>query len=204
MKPRTVSLVLALGLFALALWMAFKPRPAPPAPPVTVPQGGEPVVVVPPPPVVPPSDSPAPAASVAITASTLSTPPTATLSSPYATSAPPTLADQNPASATTDDPVPRDARIDEGKVRLMLRDYHTLTGGNPVGTNAEIMRAVMGGNPKQATLGPPEGMSLNGSGELVDQWGTPYFFHQISGDVTEIRSAGPDKRLWTGDDVVTW
>ena len=89
------------------------------------------------------------------------------------------------------------------KVRSMLRDYRTLYHENPVGTNAEIMKAVMGGNPKQAQLGPPEGQSLSANGELVDRWGTPYFFHQLSSELMEIRSAGPDKTLWTSDDIVT-
>lgn len=88
------------------------------------------------------------------------------------------------------------------KVGLMLRDYRTLMGTNPVGTNAEIMQAVMGGNPKGARLGPPDGQSLNAQGELVDRWGTPYFFHQLSGTSMDIRSAGPDKIMWTPDDLV--
>lgn len=95
------------------------------------------------------------------------------------------------------------AAIELDKVRLMLRDYRTLYHENPVGTNAEIMKAVMGGNPKQAQLGPPEGQSMSADGQLVDRWGTPYFFHQLSSDLMEIRSAGPDKTLWTSDDIVT-
>jgi hypothetical protein len=32
----------------------------------------------------------------------------------------------------------------------------------------------------------------------------PYFFHQLSGDEMEIRTAGADRRLWTaGDRVLT-
>jgi len=95
------------------------------------------------------------------------------------------------------------ALIEVDKVSLMIRDYRTIAGENPVGTNAEIMAAVMGGNPKQATLGPPEGMGLNENGELIDRWGTPYFFHQLSRDQMEIRSAGADKVMWTDDDAVT-
>ena len=57
------------------------------------------------------------------------------------------------------------------KVSLMIRDFRTLDGTNPVGTNAEIMKAVMGGNFKRAMLGPPEGQNLNANGELVDRWG---------------------------------
>ena len=88
------------------------------------------------------------------------------------------------------------------KVSLMLRDYRTLMGENPVGSNAEIMQAVMGGNPRGARLGPPEGQNINANGELVDAWGTPYFFHQLSADHMEIRSAGPDLKMWTDDDIV--
>src|SRR6188768_1932073 len=50
------------------------------------------------------------------------------------------------------------AMIEVDKVSLMIRDYRTIADENPVGTNAEIMAAVMGGNRRQAKLGPPEGM----------------------------------------------
>jgi hypothetical protein len=89
------------------------------------------------------------------------------------------------------------------KVQTMLRDYRTRMGENPVGSNAEIMRAVMGGNPAQAHLGPPPGLFLNESGELMDPWGTPLFFHQESAKSMEVRSAGPDRKLWTTDDLLS-
>lgn len=89
-----------------------------------------------------------------------------------------------------------------GKVQAMLRDYRTRMGQNPVGSNAEIMQALMGRNPANARLGPPGGQTLNEQGELVDQWGTPYFFHQNSKDSMEIRSAGPDRKMWTTDDLI--
>jgi hypothetical protein len=43
---------------------------------------------------------------------------------------------------------------------------------------------------------------VNEKKELCDNWGTPYFFHQLSASVMEIRSAGEDKTLWTADDIV--
>lgn len=94
-------------------------------------------------------------------------------------------------------------RSDLERVRSMIRDYRSLAGENPVGTNAEIMQAMRGGNKKGARLGPPEGQKLNGGGELLDRWGTPYFFHQLSKTDMEIRSAGPDRMMWTADDHVT-
>lgn len=91
------------------------------------------------------------------------------------------------------------AQIDN--ISLMLRDYRTIVGDNPVGSNAEIVKAVNGGNPRGARLGPPEGMTLNASGELVDSWGTPFFFHQMSATHMDITSAGPDRKFDTADDV---
>lgn len=99
-------------------------------------------------------------------------------------------------------PADPEATIEADKVSLMLRDYRTLFQENPVGTNAEIMKSIMAGNPKQAVLGPPEGQKLNAKGELLDKWGTPYFFHQLSAKQMEIHSAGPDKIMWNGDDIV--
>ncbi len=95
------------------------------------------------------------------------------------------------------------SEIDMDKITLMLRDYRTITGENPVGTNAEIMKSIMGGNPKGAMLGPPKGQSMNGNGELIDRWGTPYFFHQLTKDLMEIHSAGPDQKMWTEDDLIS-
>jgi hypothetical protein len=94
------------------------------------------------------------------------------------------------------------ARNDTENIGLMLRDFRTVQGENPTGTNAEIMKAVMGGNKKGAQLGPPTGMALNQEGELVDRWGTPFFFHAQSGTEMEVRSAGPDRKLYTSDDII--
>jgi hypothetical protein len=88
-------------------------------------------------------------------------------------------------------------------MRLTFRHYTSMFGGNPVGTNPEITAALNGKNPKQANfIDSDAGMRINANGELVDPWGTPYFFHQLSGTVMEIHSAGPDRILWTADDLV--
>ncbi len=105
------------------------------------------------------------------------------------------------AAASRSEPIV-DGRAELDGVQFMLRDFRTRIGENPVGSNAEIMRSLMGGNEAKAFLGPPPGQSLNADGELVDRWGTPYFFHQLSKNSMEVRSAGPDRRLWTSDDLV--
>src|SRR6267378_2100064 len=88
-------------------------------------------------------------------------------------------------------------------MRSVVRDYGARFGGNPVGNNREITAKLNGGNPKQIVfLKEDDGMRINQRGELVDNWGTPFFFHQISGTEMEIRSAGPDRKMWTADDLV--
>ena len=87
-------------------------------------------------------------------------------------------------------------------MRTVIRQYGSTFGGNPVGTNEEITRALQGHNPKQINFLKADGNRVNASGELVDVWGTPYFFHQLSGTEMEIHSAGPDRRMWTADDLV--
>lgn len=88
-------------------------------------------------------------------------------------------------------------------VRRVFRDYAARFGGNPVGTNPEITRALDGGNPRQVHfLDEEAGVRVNEKGELVDPWGVPFFLHQLSAKEMEIRSAGPDQRMWTDDDLV--
>jgi hypothetical protein len=89
-------------------------------------------------------------------------------------------------------------------MRITINQYGSMFGGNPVGTNPEITRALNGDNPKQVRfIKEDSGLRINGRGELVDYWGTPFFFHQLSGTAMEIHSAGPDRLMWTTDDLVT-
>jgi len=90
---------------------------------------------------------------------------------------------------------------DIGQLQFIFRDFRLMVGGNPVGNNAEIVKALLGRNPKKITLELPQGHRLNDDGELLDPWGTPYFFHQLSSKEMEIRCAGPDQIMWNEDDI---
>ena len=89
------------------------------------------------------------------------------------------------------------------KTRVVIHNYHAAFGENPVGTNPEITAALKGKNPKQINFVEDSGLRVNEKGELIDGYGTPFFFHQISGQEMEIRSAGQDHVMWTADDLVT-
>ena len=80
-----------------------------------------------------------------------------------------------------------------------LRAYRAGIGENPIGTNAEITKALTGTNARKANFG--DDLKIK-DGQIIDRWGHPYFFHQLSSSEMEIRSAGPDGVMWTKDDEV--
>ena len=93
---------------------------------------------------------------------------------------------------------------DFSHLELLLSQYRKHLGaGNPVGDNAEITAALLGRNAKGIALLPSSGPFIDSQGRLLDRWGTPYFFHAISGEHMQIHSAGPDRKLHTDDDVLS-
>jgi len=105
------------------------------------------------------------------------------------------LADRLNAPGAT---IQADLRVVAGLIDAYRSNFHE----NPVGTNAEITAALMGRNHLLLALVPQNHPAVNLKGELCDRWGRPFFFHQLSGTQMEIRSSGPDRKLWTDDDVV--
>ncbi|HVS51623.1 MAG TPA: hypothetical protein VHD62_04650 [Opitutaceae bacterium] len=96
-----------------------------------------------------------------------------------------------------------DIRADLRIVAGLLEAFRTNFphDGNPVGENVEITAALAGKNSLRFGFLPPNHPAIDADGELCDRWGTPFFFHALSGTRMEIRSAGPDKKLYTADDV---
>lgn len=114
---------------------------------------------------------------------------------------PPPEGARSPLADQLNDPR-RTARDDVLAVAEILANYREALDQLPVGTNAEITAALAGDNPRAHTPLPADSAAISPGGELSDRWGTPYFFHQISRDLVEVRSAGPDHKHFTADDVV--
>lgn len=91
---------------------------------------------------------------------------------------------------------PQDLEI----VNELLGLYQRATGAHPSGDNADITAALVGSGPEGVFLA--RSAPALRDGQLMDRWGTPYWFHPVAANVTEIRSAGPDRQLFTGDDLV--
>ncbi len=71
----------------------------------------------------------------------------------------------------------------------------------PLGSNAEMAAALRGEGRVKLALLPPGHRAFDAAGRLIDRWGTPLFFHVESADRIAIRSAGPDREMWTADDL---
>ena len=94
-------------------------------------------------------------------------------------------------------------RADLRIVDAILAAYRGALGsGNPAGENSEITAALTGQNRLSCAFIRPDCPAIDSKGQLCDRWGTPFLFHELSAGRMEIRSAGPDRQLWTADDEV--
>ena len=150
-----------------------------------------------------------PSAQVSTSSQTESFPVTTVSNSPPPSSIrkptlPPSLADKaGEVIPETTPPANVPAETALRNVERSVRQYGAMFGGNPVGTNPEITSQLGGDNPRHINfIDAQAGMRTDNNGQLIDAWGTPYFFHQLSGTEMEIHSAGPDKIMWTSDDLV--
>ncbi len=75
-----------------------------------------------------------------------------------------------------------------------LQQYKERIGSYPVGSNAEVAKALMGNNSKNLMILVGRKKDVNSKGELVDPWGTPFRIY-FAGEGVLIRSAGPNKRF---------
>lgn len=114
---------------------------------------------------------------------------------------PPPDGGRSPLADHLNDPA-RTAADDLAAVAEIFANYLEHFRELPVGTNAEITAALAGDNIHGHAPLPADSPAISPAGELLDRWGTPYFFHQLARDQVEIRSAGPDRRHFTADDIV--
>lgn len=106
-----------------------------------------------------------------------------------------TVASLNSQETTAEDDI---ATLD-----FLISQFRKHQGSNPIGENDEITAALLGKNPKVLGYLRKDSAYINPGGQLIDRWGTPYFFHAVSGEKMDIISAGPDLKLRTSDDLTT-
>ena len=81
---------------------------------------------------------------------------------------------------------------------LIIKDYDQFF----LPDNEYIVKFLQGKNPDRLAWLPLEHEFINDSGQVTDRLGIPVYFHRLKGFQYELRSAGLDKLLWTGDDII--
>ena len=138
----------------------------------------------------------------------------ATTASNHATAEPPSALAANPSPSTEaigegilrDYGNPSNSPQNDLKVLSQLMDNFLLLVkpevDRPLSDNDDWSRALRGANPARERFLPEHHAILNEQGQLIDRWGTPLFFHSLGRGQFSIRSAGPDRKMWTQDDIV--
>lgn len=96
-------------------------------------------------------------------------------------------------------------RQDLEELAMLFQDYRTVAGSAhplPTDGNREIVDFLAGENPSGFRYLSRSSAVVNVLGELIDRWEKPLYFHFVSSEEIEIRSAGSDGEMWTGDDLL--
>lgn len=134
----------------------------------------------------------------------------------YFTRLPPPLVEQTPlapdAPAATPEFVISEINDPRGTAADDVRILHEMVANflaavkepyrPPLGINEDFAKAFTGGNRYGDIFLATNHPALNEHGQLIDRWGTPYHFHPRAADAIDVRSAGPDRKLFTEDDVM--
>jgi len=90
----------------------------------------------------------------------------------------------------------RTAKFNEDVENLFvgLQKFKETVGAYPLGSNADIAKAMKGSNAKNVIILVGRKNELNEKGEIVDPWGTPLRIYFSDAGVL-IRSAGPNRRF---------
>lgn len=75
-----------------------------------------------------------------------------------------------------------------------LQQYKENVGSYPTGSNAEIIKALQGANPKKLIILVSRKAELNEKGEILDPWGSALRIYFSDAGVL-VRSAGPNRRF---------
>ena len=75
-------------------------------------------------------------------------------------------------------------------------------GRGGIAFNEDLVSALTDAGALGEAALPTDHPAIQG-GRLVDRWGTPWQVHPLASDLIQVRSAGPDRGLYTIDDLVS-
>jgi hypothetical protein len=131
--------------------------------------------------------------------------PTASTAVKISPPSPPARAASYPAEASSLNQASSSAQADVEALHALIIHYLTALqrrSGPPLGDDIDLASILKGNNPLRVALLPVDHPAFSPDGHLRDRFGTPYHLHALSGRSYEVRSAGPDKKLFTQDDAL--
>ncbi len=169
------ALLLIVGLIALQDLKHERPEPIPPSPAPAIVQKD----------VIPPG--------IVVTESSPNIPPPSAISAPgdrllggYG----------NPTQPAKDDLV----LLAQALSSFLL--INKQSADRPLSANEEWSAALLGRRPGTEAWLSDQSRAFDSQQRLIDRWQTPLHFHALGNKQWEIRSAGPDRKLWTEDDLM--
>ena len=91
--------------------------------------------------------------------------------------------------------------MEMSQLAMAATQYKTEYGVFPTGKSIEVIRALTGTNLRKIIFIDWAGRSSDANGRFLDQWNSPFLILFPDTETVEIRSAGPDKRFDTSDDI---
>ena len=91
------------------------------------------------------------------------------------------------------------------KLQRVLAGYFSVVkdpSRHPIGGNEDLAAALRGENPNREAFLPTDHPLFLDDGRIGDRWGSPLIVHPLGWKQIELRSAGPDRTPFTGDDLV--
>ena len=85
---------------------------------------------------------------------------------------------------------------------VCLASYHAIFGSFPTGSNARVMSALCGENPRKMLLDPIGPRRRARTNEALDIWQTAYEFRFESNSMIIVSSAGKNGRFGDDDDLM--
>jgi hypothetical protein len=88
------------------------------------------------------------------------------------------------------------------RLQAEIKNYQYEFGSYPTGDCTQVIKQLLGDNPKKIEFLNPKNPFINQAGELLDPWGTPFAINFLSTNSFIISSAGKDKKFGDKDDII--
>jgi hypothetical protein len=98
------------------------------------------------------------------------------------------------------------AHTDTVNIAAAIHAYSNEYGSLPPGNDVELIRALLGDNPRKIVFYATRASGLSAAGDLLDPWGTPYHLDLSDPKNPKVYSFGKTKRAEVGaeDYICNW